>query len=325
MKKKDNEIINACNAASNTEELKPNSSFHSLYSQMLHYSDRKSSLVKNVEENESKIFRLEKELLDKTNNDIAVLGYFSKNHSEAQAKDQIMWHDHCQEIMDDVFSKWDSSNDTLKLSFEMCYKFYERFKNSSFMSEELEIEYRNFLSLLEGKKNVVWRDHIDSPTLKKKKDLVNLAILPVYMNGSLTPSEKRKLVAVRDITPLSRIQENQPYIYNNNINMNYKAQLGNTVTKYKSRSYTSKMITPNKTEKENYVVNNYRRNESSNGYCDSNGWSARRQNNYSTVNRLNKNPYLNYNSSSSKPTFSVSSSRRLTHSYKESYTPRFRY
>ncbi|XP_054169086.1 uncharacterized protein LOC128966262 [Oppia nitens] len=76
----------------------------SLYNQKLHYSDQKCTLEAKVEENESKIRKIESELLEKTGSDDWLINrFFTDENIKAEFKDKAFAEKHSLEIAKEIF------------------------------------------------------------------------------------------------------------------------------------------------------------------------------------------------------------------------------
>lgn len=290
---------------------KTNDGLHSIYSQQLHYSNLKSSIYNELEENENKILKLEKELLEKTNNDIVVQSYFIFNKSKTQLADINQSSSHNIKMTKQIFSKQKHDEDMMYDCINFSNKVYHVMNGQGQISDELEAEYKNVIQKFKGKKSVIWRDDIDSPKLQKEKELLDLFSWSLDSSKLvLTPDDnKRNLISIRNITP------NVKSFANHNSN-NFGTA---TITKSKSVAVVS-AIAPQKSpltsiplsSKENRNTY-YKRNasrfiykspfvknwRSSSNDNNNNGLSY--ENNYTP--RSNKNYTPNYKKNSYNPNF----------------------
>lgn len=211
---------------------KTNDGLHSIYSQQLHYSNLKSSIYNDLEANENKILKLEKELLEKTNNDIVVQSYFIYNKSKTQLDDINQSSNHNIKMTKQILSKQKHDEDMMYDCVNFSNKVYHVMNGQGQISDELEAEYKNVVQKFKGKKSVIWRDDIDSPKLQKEKELLDLFSWTLDSNKlALTPDDnKRNLISIRNITPNVKSSASQ------NSNNNFGTA---TITKSKSVAVVS--------------------------------------------------------------------------------------
>ncbi|KPM07603.1 kinesin-like protein KIF18A-like protein [Sarcoptes scabiei] len=223
-------------------DLKSKENLHSIYSQKLYYMNLKSSFQKEVDENQTKINKLEKELLEKTNNDLVVRCFFKENKYETQSSNIVIAEKHYKKIIEEFLSRYECYEDLNSDVMSVLYKFYHMLNGLGHLSEEMNDRMKSIVHKIKGRKNVVWRDNVDSPTFNKQKDLERIFSFPMFMSVCDTSeeNEKRNLVAVHDITPT--LNKNKNNLYNNhshNQNTQHNSALGNTVTKARNVAIVS--------------------------------------------------------------------------------------
>ncbi|XP_054154373.1 kinesin-like protein KIF18A [Oppia nitens] len=207
----------------------------SLYNQKLHYSDQKCTLEAKVEENESKIRKIESELLEKTGSDDWLINrFFTDENIKAEFKDKAFAEKHSLEIAKEIFSRLDTNEELMMDSVKLNRKAYQCLDGMGRLSEELETAFISLLRRVEGKKNVVWKDDISSPTISKRKEVASLFSLPTYLALNNTPqlNTSRALVSVHHITPnnANMTPERGLPLMQKNVNLP-KLSLTSTVTK----------------------------------------------------------------------------------------------
>lgn len=215
-------------------EMKSHDPLHSIYSQKLHYSNMKVDLEQKVNQNEREIEQYRTELLEMTHNDIVVQSYFLHNDCISQNKDYNFSEKHIKDTVKEMFGKFESIQDLFSSSFVFVHKAYHILNGLGQLSEDMESKFKSIIQKTKGKKTVAWKDNIESPTIAKMKEIVDVFHMPVYMGQNSTPSQKRSLVAVRDITPIDFGKTKT--VFQN------KTNLGNTITKSKSIAIVSPAI-----------------------------------------------------------------------------------
>lgn len=294
---------------------------HSIYSQKLHYSNLKSCLEKKIQLNEADIAKYEMELLEKSNNDIVVRSYFVENNSLTQSKDVDQLQKHIVDVAKKVIEKNNSNQEFSVDLIAFANKAYHVLNGLGHLSEDMEAKFKSMIQKMNGKKSVVWRDNVDSPKINKVNEIVDMFRLDLYMATNATPSHKRNLVAVRDITPTyNSVQSRTPFKNNSNVPSH---NLGNTVTKSRSVAVISPGFTI-KIEKENNNQQFRYKSPQSHRLQPGNQWSKPF---YNTRNRPNFR--FNYNNPNySNPPSSNTRRNNRYDPYKSSnpnYRPKFRF
>ena len=175
-----------------------------LRNQKLHYIHQKESLEKAVAENEEKIQRYETDLKSQTSPDDWSIDTYFQNHSMiTEFKDKSIAERHAVEIAKELFMRLDSSEEIMSESVKLIRHVYHLLNGMKRLSEELEGSFTSLLRKVEGKKNVVWKDDVSSPSLIKHRALEDIFILPTYNALPKTPiaNTTRSLVSVHSITP----------------------------------------------------------------------------------------------------------------------------
>lgn len=175
-----------------------------LRNQKLHYIHQKESLEKAVAENEEKIQRYETDLKTQTSpDDWSIDTYFQNHNMITEFKDKSIAERHAVEIAKELFMRLDSSEEIMSESVKLIRHVYHLLNGMKRLSEELEGSFTSLLRKVEGKKNVVWKDDVSSPSLIKHRALEDIFILPTYNALPKTPiaNTTRSLVSVHSITP----------------------------------------------------------------------------------------------------------------------------
>ncbi|CAG2163088.1 unnamed protein product [Oppiella nova] len=176
----------------------------SLYNQKLHFSDQKSSLDLKVEENESKIKRIETDLKERTGDDDWLINrYFIDENMKTEFKDKSFAEKHSIEIAKEILSRLDANEELMTESVKLNRHSYHCLNGMGRLSEELGNAFTSLLRKVEGKKSVIWKDDISSPVISKRREVESLFALPTYTALPKTPqaNTSRALVSVHDITP----------------------------------------------------------------------------------------------------------------------------
>jgi len=181
-----------------------NDQLQALYNQKLHYSHQKSTVEAKVEDNETKIKRIENELREQTGSEDWLIDTFFNNHNMvAEFKDKSFAERHSTEIAKELLSRLDTNEELMTESVKLNRHAYHCLNGMGRLSEELGSAFSNLLRKVEGKKSVVWRDDMTSPKLCKRKEVENLFSLPTYSALPKTPlaNTSRALVSICNITP----------------------------------------------------------------------------------------------------------------------------
>ncbi|KAH9515912.1 Kinesin-like protein kif18a [Dermatophagoides farinae] len=231
-RKYENERLKLLNILGEENQSDHSKGLHSIYEQTSYYSNLKSSIEKEVEENENKIMKFENDLMANTDNDMIVQTYFEKNHTILEKKEMKFNREHQRKMMKEFFSKYYAFEefDGDFLDFIYKYKSYDILNDKGKLSDEMDEKFRSIVHKIKGKKNVIWRDDIDPTSINRMKKMLQLFSLPVYdVTLNNTPEIKRNLVAIRDITPrLLRPIQNRNVTPIHIGQMNHQ-NLGNTI------------------------------------------------------------------------------------------------
>lgn len=208
----DNERISRLNNEVESSELKASTSaFSHFHHQKLHFVNKKTDLMKELEEVEEKVNHFETELMEKFKEDIVIQTYFDKNNCQLQAREVALAEDHTKSVLENLFSREEHNEEILAETFNLAHRSCCVLKAQGLLSTEMDSKLKDIVRKLEGKKEVKWRDNVVTPKVKMISEKVSLAKLPVYLNDLESPAEKRSLESILDITPLIHKIKNEVY------------------------------------------------------------------------------------------------------------------
>lgn len=189
--------------------------YQSVYNQQLYYTSKQEQLEEQIDSIDNDINQMQCDLLESTDNHIAVRGYFSEKRSEIQTLESNYLAKQVKTLALEITSKFEDNNDFFADLISFCSKAYHILNGSNKLSEEMKKEFEALKNKIKGKKKVSWRDNIDSPALAKR--IIKLFVDPTSAsnraslnsssnNISRTPIiRSRELADIRDITPLAII------------------------------------------------------------------------------------------------------------------------
>lgn len=199
----DNDRISRLNNEVESDELKASTSaFSHFHHKKLHFVNKQTDLLKELDNVEEKISHFETELMEKFREDIVIRAYFDKNNCQLQAREVTLAEGHINSVLENLFLREESNEEVLTETFNLAHRSCCVLKAQGLLSTEMDNKLKDLVRKLEGKKEVKWRDDIVTPKVEKMSEKISLAKLHVFLNELESPRDKRSLESILDITPL---------------------------------------------------------------------------------------------------------------------------